>query len=55
MSNEPAKTVKDLKTQLEYARSFADNLSLPMVAVYIEHAITNLEAAEKFNKRHGGN
>ncbi len=51
MPNEPAETVEDLKTRLEYARSLADNLSLPIVAVFIEHAIDNLDAAGKISKR----
>lgn len=47
MPDEPAETVEDLKTRLEHARALADDLCLPIVAVFIEHAIENLDVATK--------
>lgn len=43
MSNQSADTVDDLKTRLEDARDLADRLSLPLVAVFVEQALQNLD------------
>jgi len=53
MHNQPADTLDDnnnrieLKAGLEDARNLADKLGLPLVAVFIEQAIQNLDRPKR--------
>jgi len=47
MPSQPADTLDDLKIQLEVARALADKLSLPLVAVFVEQAIQNLDRPKR--------